>query len=88
MDALAVYQDKYITVAQSAELHVRSHVVFVECEGGGKAAQDVLQGTPGVIVQHLPGYDFSLDGNVFQKMRRAGGRDDGLRNRVLQIRLR
>ena len=88
VDALAVDQDEDVAVAQAAELHVRSHVVFIEGERGGQAGKNVLQGAAGIVLQHSAGDDFGLYGHVFQQVERAGGRDHGLRNRILLIRLR
>ena len=88
VDALAVDQDQDIAVAQAVELHMGAHVVFVEGERGGQAAQDVFERASGIVLQHLARDDFRLHGYVLEQMLRAGGRDDGLRNRVLEIRLR
>ena len=83
MDALAVDQYQDIVVAQTVELHLRTHIVLAEGERGRQACKDILQTPSAIVLQHLAGDHLCLHRGILQQVLGAGTRHNDFLQTVL-----
>ena len=85
MQAFAVHQDQYVGVAEASQLHLASHVAFVEGKGCGQGAKYLFDALASEAVQHLATYHFRLHGHILQRVLGSGGCDNDFLHRRLLL---
>ena len=86
MQPLAIHQYQNVGIAQTAKLHLATHVALVESKGCRQRAQYLLNALTAKAVQHLPAYHLCLYRHIPQCMNGSRSGDDDLLHRCLLLR--